>query len=153
MNTQIVVRRLRRESLSQVVSLLNTLVPWEVSMEKAMDAFEAMDKDPDTAVLVAMAGDKVLGTVTVVCSQVLAAKFAAIEDVVVADAFTGQGIGTMLMQAADNFALQRGCGYVTVVSSGHRKQAHRFYEKCGFVEDVRGFRKDCGSPANKIMIT
>ena len=141
MNLSLTVERLQLEDLPQVVSLLNTLVPWEVSREEAEYAFRKMQANADTAVFAAKAGDTLLGTVTVVCGRTLAAKFASIEDVVVAQGQRGHGIGSALMAAADNFARQRGCGYVTVVSSGHRAQAHRFYEKCGFTEDVRGFRK------------
>ena len=83
----------------------------------------------------------VLGTVSVLCSRTLSGRFAVMEDVVVAENCRGRGIGTALLEAADSFARSRGCGYAIVVSSGFRKDAHRFYEKQGYTEDVWGFRK------------
>ncbi|MBO7252873.1 MAG: GNAT family N-acetyltransferase [Oscillospiraceae bacterium] len=143
MKEQIIIEELKLADLSQAVAMINSLVPWEVAMKEAQEAFEQMRRNPDCGILVAKQGKNLLGTVTVACNQTLAGRFASIEDVVVLENCQGQGIGSKLMDAADTFAAARGCDYIIVVSSGHRTRAHRFYEKCGFLEDVRGFRKDC----------
>lgn len=70
--------------------------------------------------------------------------FLLIENVVVADSCRGQGVGKQLMDGAEQIAREHHCTYSILVSSGHRKAAHRFYENCGYTEDVRGFRKLLG---------
>jgi hypothetical protein len=47
----------------------------------------------------------------------------------------------MLMEEMDRFAAEKNCMYSILISSGFRQDAHRFYENCGFVDSVRGFRK------------
>ena len=141
MNERIRVERLQYVDLALVTELINTIVPWEFDCSAAEAAYRRMCEREDSAVFVAKAGDRVVGTVTAICCTSLAARFLAVEDVVVAPELRGQGGCTALMEAADAFAREQGCGYGIVVSSGHRTQAHRFYEKCGFDSTVRGFRK------------
>ena len=141
MDIGILVERMQPEDIGQVTELINSIVPWEFDCGEAGKAYRSMCSRGDSAVFVAKIRDTVVGTVTAICCESLAAKFLAVEDVVVAPHMRGQGIGTGLMQAVDAFARERNCGYAVVVSSGHRTRAHRFYEKCGFDGTVRGFRK------------
>lgn len=67
--------------------------------------------------------------------------FMVVENVVVADSCRGQGVGKRLMDGVEEIARTHCCTYIILVSSGFRKNAHRFYETCGYTEDVRGFRK------------
>ena len=46
------------------------------------------------------------------------------------------------MQELDNYAHDNNCEYSILVSSGFRKNAHKFYESIGYNDDVRGFRKN-----------
>lgn len=137
----ILIETMNPAYLDQVIALQNTILPFEIDPVQANDAYTQMLSDENTAILVARRGDEILGTVTAICCTVLATKLLVIEDVVVTEHLRGMGIGGKLMDAADNFARKRGCTYAILVSSGFRKEAHRFYEKHGFVEDVRGFRK------------
>lgn len=45
------------------------------------------------------------------------------------------------MESIDEFAKKNNCAYSILVSSNHRKGAHKFYENVGFTEMVKGFRK------------
>lgn len=67
--------------------------------------------------------------------------FLVIEDVIVKREYRGLGIGSELMKCIDEFAIKSNCGYSILVSKAYRKKAHTFYEKSGFTEDVRGFKK------------
>ncbi|MFD3268538.1 GNAT family N-acetyltransferase [Paenibacillus dendritiformis] len=52
------------------------------------------------------------------------------------------GIGQMLVQAVEQAAQERGCHSVMLFSSTGRSDAHRFYEKLGFLKDAAyGFVK------------
>jgi GNAT superfamily N-acetyltransferase len=65
---------------------------------------------------------------------------------VVAEARRGEGVGRALMEAAEAFARDRGCGYVEVTSGDgpERAAAHRFYDALGYEEVSRRFLKALG---------
>lgn len=52
-----------------------------------------------------------------------------------------KGIGKLLLQAADEFFLSRGCARSEVTSGDHRTQAHEFYRSHGYCLDERRFVK------------
>ena len=52
----------------------------------------------------------------------------------------GQGIGDAMMRWAIDRCRQRGCGLVQLTSDARRKDAHRFYERLGFVPSHQGFK-------------
>lgn len=139
-----VIERLTQLYIAQVVELQKTLVPFELPSEEAAARLEYILHNPDYALLIAREGDVVLGTVTGICCRALSMPFLVIEDVVVREDCRGKGIGKQLMDELDRFALEKECEYAILVSSGFRKEAHKFYEKQGFTEDVRGFRKGYG---------
>ena len=57
---------------------------------------------------------------------------ADIEGLVVEDEYRGNGIGEMLLEAAERWAAQHGCRTVRVLSNVVRDRAHRFYERLGY---------------------
>jgi len=68
--------------------------------------------------------------------------FMWVENVVVASSARGRGAGRELMAEIERVARERGCSFVSLVSSESREDAHSFYESIGYCEDpVRGFRK------------
>lgn len=136
-----VIEELKLEYMEQVQALQWSLAPFGREKEEATQVLQTMLGSEDYFLAVAREGDEILGTATGVCCNVLSGSFLVIEDVVVKEGCRGMGIGKKLMDALDEFAIQRGCLYAILVSSGFRKEAHKFYEKQGFVEGVRGFRK------------
>lgn len=136
-----VIEQAKVEDFEQVWALQTSIAPIGRTKEAAKTALQAIIKNPDCFLAVAREGEEILGTVTGVCCHIMLGSFLAIEDMVVREDCRGTGIGGQLMAAMDEFALERGCLYAILVSSGFRKETHRFYEKHGFVEEVRGFRK------------
>ena len=141
MTGNITIEKMRPEDVHAVVELHRLLMPIAITGAQAAERYRNILANDDHAILVARAGGEVIGTATAVCCHALTEDFLAIEDVVVQTGLTGRGVGAMLMAAADDFAREKGCSYAILVSSGFRKDAHRFYEKQGYEEDVRGFRK------------
>ncbi len=137
----IAIERVSPADLDQVLALHETILPFPVSSEHAREVLNQILLDDNYAILVAKRDSEILGTVTAIRCKALATNFMVLEDFVVKPGHTGHGIGSKLMQAADDFARASHCTYAILVSSGFRKDAHRFYEKHGFEEDVRGFRK------------
>jgi len=137
-----IVEKMRMEDIPQVTALQQSLMPYPVCYDNAEKNYRVILENEDYFLAVAREGAEILGTVTGICCRGLGMDFLVLEDLVVKEGLRGGGIGTALMSAMDSFGRERGCGYVFLVSSGFRKKAHRFYEKMGYTEDVRGFRKD-----------
>ncbi len=68
--------------------------------------------------------------------------YAIIENVVVDDAARGKRHGEALIEAAVEEARQAGCYKVSLTSNKRRSDAHRFYERLGFVQTHEAFRID-----------
>lgn len=68
--------------------------------------------------------------------------FMVVENVVVKKECRRQRIGTILMAEIERIARDKGCRYVTLVSSVDRPAAHEFYHRCGYEsEHYKGFNK------------
>lgn len=66
--------------------------------------------------------------------------YAVIENVITDAAFRRKGIGERVVGMAVDFARERDCYKVFLLSSAGRKEAHRFYESIGFDgNSKRGF--------------
>jgi GNAT superfamily N-acetyltransferase len=58
--------------------------------------------------------------------------FVVIGGLVVDRSHRGRGIGGILMQRAEAWAVEQGCSIVRLWSSSMRTDAHRFYERLGY---------------------
>jgi GNAT superfamily N-acetyltransferase len=109
-----------------------------------MRAFAAIDADP--AQLLAVAADRSGGVVATLQLTVIpglarrGTPRAQIEAVRVARALRGQGLGAGLLGWAVREAADRGCGLVQLTSDKRRPEAHRLYERLGFVASHEGFK-------------
>jgi len=63
-----------------------------------------------------------------------------IEVVHVLEARRNLGLGSQMMQWAVERCRQRGCGMVQLTSNKRRLDAHRFYERLGFLKSHEGFK-------------
>lgn len=52
----------------------------------------------------------------------------------------GEGIGAQMMQWAIQYARDHGCRMVELTTNAQRTDAHRFYERLGFVRSHLGFK-------------
>jgi GNAT superfamily N-acetyltransferase len=62
------------------------------------------------------------------------------ESVRVATTERGSGLGTQMMRWAIEQAREAGCKQVQLTSNAGRPEAHRFYERLGFVPSHVGFK-------------
>lgn len=65
---------------------------------------------------------------------------ALIEGVYIAAGFRNRGYGSQMMRFAIERCRERCCGIVQLTSNKARKDAHRFYERLGFVASHEGFK-------------
>ena len=142
------LRRAGRADLPRLLELLaadqlgahrestDDLAPYEA-------AFAAIDADPAQLLVVAEAGDRVVGTFQLTFIPGLArrgALRAQIEAVRVATEHRNRGLGAAMMRWAIDEARSRGCALVQLTSDRTREDAHRFYERLGFVASHVGYK-------------
>lgn len=70
---------------------------------------------------------------------------AELESVDVRSDSCGAGVGAALLTHAEDLARARGCYRVQLASRDERGDAHRFYERHGYVATSRGFKKSLTS--------
>ena len=136
------IEKLQFRHVLQAVALQQQIVPYTIDPDYALNHYETMQHREDCCVFVAREEEVLLGTVSGFCCRALGGNFLVIEDLIVREDLRGGGIGTGLMASVEEYGRRMHCDYAIFVSSGFRKRAHRFYEKIGYTEDVRGFRKN-----------
>ena len=106
-------------------------------------AFEEISSSSST-VLVAELGRIVVGTLQLIVFRHLqhnGGLCAELESVHVDPELRSHGIGGVLVEAAVERARALGCYRVQLTSNEQRPDAHRFYERHGFVMSHRGFKR------------
>ena len=106
-------------------------------------AFEEIDRDPAHLLVVADTVDGPAGTMQLSFLPGLArrgSRRAQLEAVRVAPAYRGQGLGSAMMRWAVQEAGRRGCALVQLTTDKRRADAHRFYERLGFVASHEGMK-------------
>lgn len=141
MEEKIVVTTILEEDLEQLQQLYAELIPEGCQLSTIQKLFQKVKERNEYHILAAKRGAEVLGSVMGIECIALDAPFLVVENVVVKKSCHRQGIGRKLFEALDVIAKENNCEYTILVSSGYRKNAHKFYESVGFTEDVRGFRK------------
>lgn len=110
-------------------------------------AFAELEADPNQRLIVAERDGVAVGTFQLTFIPGVAQrglKRATIESVRVATAERGSGLGTQMMRWAIDESRQAGCGQVQLTSNAERPDAHRFYERLGFVPSHVGFKLKLG---------
>ncbi|MCL5974809.1 MAG: GNAT family N-acetyltransferase [Gammaproteobacteria bacterium] len=87
-------------------------------------------------ILVAKQSGQIIGMVNLLytVSTALGSRVAILEDMVIAPQHRGLGVGSVLLKNAIDFAKQKGCKRITLLTDNDNEAAHRFYEQHGFME-------------------
>jgi GNAT superfamily N-acetyltransferase len=95
--------------------------------------FEGIERQGHAAVFVVTTGGRVVGWIHATIVPVLESDLAAdIAGLVVDETIRGQGIGGLLLDAAEAWARAAGCTAMRVRSQIVRERAHGFYERRGY---------------------
>lgn len=108
-----------------------------------LDAFEAIEADPNQELIVAEANGIIVGTLQLTFLPHLTHRGswrAQIEGVRVAGEQRGSGIGREMVSWAIARAHQRGCKLVQLTTDRQRPDALRFYEDLGFKATHHGLK-------------
>lgn len=93
---------------------------------------ECIVGNKDCIMLVARDGEKIVGVATLYMFTKIGKRVAHVEDVVVDDAYRGQGLGEGLMRALIEAARSEGLHSVHLTSRPARVAANKLYQKLGF---------------------
>ena len=146
-----ILRRARREDLPSIVALLQDdflgaarEVPKGAPLPASYgDAFEEIDRDPRCELVVAEDGGEIVGTfqaTLLVHLGSMGARSLQLENVHVSAARRSRGVGRLMMEWAIARARVQGCARVQLTTNKLRKDAHRFYERLGFVASHEGMK-------------
>ena len=103
---------------------------------------------PDYTLYVAEQNGRVVGSFALLVMDNLGhlgAPSGIVEDVVVAPAAQGRGIGRTMMEFARERCRERRCYKLVLSSNAKRERAHAFYESLGFERHGYSFRHDLAS--------
>jgi GNAT superfamily N-acetyltransferase len=106
-------------------------------------AFEQIEADPGSRLIVAEADGQVAGTLQLNLVPGMSRHGmlrAQIEGVRVAAAYRGHGLGRTMIKWAVGQARSQGCGLVQLTSDKRRPDAIRFYESLGFTASHAGLK-------------
>ena len=148
--SEVCIRPATAADVPQIVALLaddplGALRESPDDLDPYLAAFAAVDADPHQLLLVAVRGDRTVGTLQLTVLPGLARRGALrgqIEAVRVARDERGTGLGATLITRAVDEARRRGCQLVQLTSDATRPDAHRFYEKLSFTATHVGFKLD-----------
>lgn len=106
-------------------------------------ALERLSADPNQHVVVAVREGRVVGTLQLTIIPGLSRRGSTrsiVEGVRVHADERGGGLGTRLIEWAIDTSRHEGCQLVQLTSDRSRTDAHRFYERLGFVASHTGFK-------------
>lgn len=147
----VVLRRAVRQDIEAIVALLaadqlgatRDRVAAEEDLYPYLRAFDAIDADPAHLLLVGIDDDQVLATMQLSFLPGLArrgALRAQIEAVRVRQDYRSRGLGAALVEWAIAEARRRQCALLQLTTDKSRADAHRFYERMGFVASHEGMK-------------
>jgi ribosomal protein S18 acetylase RimI-like enzyme len=127
------------DAFARLIPQLSQVVP------PSRQELESVIASPCCTILLALdqAGEKIVGTLTLVMFRTPTGRHAWIEDVVVDSAYRSQGIGEALTRAGLQRALSAGAKHVDLTSHPRRAAANRLYQRIGFQKrDTNLYRID-----------
>ena len=134
---------------SELADALVTLVPQlsKSNPPPSLAEVEAMLASDAITQFVARDDDgTIVGVSTLAIFPIPTALRAWIEDVIVDEVVTGQGIGEALTQAMIDAARERGCATVDLTSRPTREAANRLYQRMGFtIRETNVYRRVIGN--------
>ncbi|MFG2599352.1 GNAT family N-acetyltransferase [Streptomyces sp. NPDC048462] len=106
-------------------------------------AFRRLAGDPNQHLMVAVRADRIVGALQLTVIPGLSRRGSTrsvIEGVRVHGDERGSGLGTLLIRWAVDESRRQECQLVQLTSDASRTDAHRFYERLGFVASHVGFK-------------
>lgn len=133
MSDDLLVRPASFDDVERLADLA-TQLGYPASSEHVAAVLRAVSRDGDREVLVAESGGQVVGYAEVGLEDGLATDGAAqLRSLVFDERFRSRGIGARLVSECEAWSRARGRDVLRLRSNAKRHDAHRFYERLGFV--------------------
>ncbi len=127
------------KDIPELCELLDSLFTQEAEFipdrEVQASGLAAVINDPKVGdILVARKDGEIIGMVNLLytVSTGLGERVALLEDMVVSPNERGQGVGSDIIRQAVDFAKEKDCKRITLLTDDDNSGAHRFYERHGF---------------------
>jgi len=121
---------------AEIAVLLGQL-GYDASATDVLNRLNAIQESSTDLVLVASGADTILGLISLHVLPLFHANgfLGRITSLVVGEASRGQGVGSALVKAAEEWFVANHCIKIEVTSGDRRTDAHRFYESHGLLRD------------------
>jgi len=131
----ILIREIQEIDYSHIVLLWNKdLRSPSVNFENVSKRIERLRSDENYKIVVALFENKVIGCITM--AQIMALEYEVgylqINGLVVQENYQQKGVGTKLLNHAEEYASEKGLSYLILNCGFQRTKAHEFYESKGF---------------------
>jgi len=149
-DSEVTIRVARAQDVPQIVALFaadevgghgDTTDP--LALADYLDAFARITADPRATLHVAEFDGEIAGTFQTTLGTTMTGRgrpVMTIEAVQTRADLRGRGIGAAMMRFAVDRAREAGCRLVQLSSNALRADAHRFYERLGFVKSHVAFK-------------
>ena len=139
---RIITEYAETRDLPQIEILLRDLIDTventeDINIDNALGNCRQMIGDPNSHILLAKLDNDVVGFVNLTTRTTILhnAPSGLIDELVVAKASRGRGIGKVLIEAATKKCRDLGCCEVEVSTETTNEKARAFYKSCGFDEE------------------
>jgi GNAT superfamily N-acetyltransferase len=114
--------------------------------ERGRLGFRSALAEDDADVLLAVDGDRIVGLASVYADiqSIRFGKRCWLQDLVTTGEYRSRGVGRALLDAATEWARERGCSHLELSSGLGRVDAHRFYEREGMQRGSYTFQRWIG---------
>jgi GNAT superfamily N-acetyltransferase len=117
--------------------------PHGYTPDRGRAGLRAAIEHPDAGVLLALDDGRIVGLASVYADiqSIRFGKRCWLQDLVTASTHRSRGVGRALLDAATEWARERGCTHLELSSGLGRKDAHRFYEREGMARGSYTFQR------------
>lgn len=128
---------------AEAIAALLGQLGYPSSPEDVVRRMTRMASEPGGRALVAELDGRVVGLATLYIRHLITldAPLARLASMVIAEPQRSQGIGELLVRAAEAAAREAGCDRMEVTSNEKRARAHAFYRRLGYEERPKRFVK------------
>ncbi|MEX1030679.1 MAG: GNAT family N-acetyltransferase [Paenibacillaceae bacterium] len=138
------IREAERRDRERIEELYKLLIPDDNEIEVLEDRIDQIKLDPNHYLLVYENEDTVVGTILLsFCPDAMYGNrpYAMLENLIVDPACRGLGVGKQLFDHIEVLCMAVDCREILLMSNVRRTEAHQFFERLGYANVARGFKK------------
>lgn len=140
----VIIRRISESDYESVMVIWNEVLDVPVTFETLCETYSAMAEDDRYCTFIAEVDGVVAGLITAVHTIAIGhpGGYLKMNGLGVLPEYQNWGIGRMLLEEVERFAIEKGAPYISLASGIRRTDAHGFYEHLGYRKTSYWFRKD-----------